>query len=280
MPLPPLKEVISEYGLSPRKGLGQNFLLDLNLTRRIARAANNDNSLEGMNFLEIGAGPGGLTRALFMEGASHLTTIERDARCIGALEEIGKYWQGRLTIVHGDALEEQNTITAKEPYHIIANLPYNISTPLLIGWLQNKKWPPPWQSMTLLFQQEVAKRILAETSSRAYGRISVQAQWRYTIKKCFDIDPRAFLPVPKITSSLLHFTPKIMVPKANEKWLYLLLEKAFGQRRKMLGTSLKGITPNAEKLIEEAGLDAKARPQDISPSGFCTLSLIFAKQLG
>jgi 16S rRNA (adenine1518-N6/adenine1519-N6)-dimethyltransferase len=276
--LPPLREVIARHGLSARKSLGQNFLLDLNLTRRIARAAG---PLEGATVLEVGPGPGGLTRALLMEGASKVIAVERDERTRPALAEIAAAWPGRLEVIEADALKvDWAAIAARThgPVKIAANLPYNIATPLLTGWLLQEPWPSWWQSLTLMFQKEVAQRITAEAGSDAYGRLSIISQWRSHATKLFDISPRAFTPPPKVTSSVVHITPLDAAPVPCQA---AVLEKvtaaAFGQRRKMLRSSLKALGGDTEALIGEAGLDPQTRAEQVDVSGFCRLANVYAR---
>jgi 16S rRNA (adenine1518-N6/adenine1519-N6)-dimethyltransferase len=274
-PLPPLRDVIAAYDLAAKKSLGQNFLLDLNLTRRIARAAG---PLEGSTIYEVGPGPGGLTRALLMEGAARVIAVERDARCLPALAEIAAAYPGRLEIVPADALKidetellrTQNIIGA---VRVAANLPYNVGTALLVKWLTADLWPPFWQSLTLMFQREVAERLVAEPGSKAYGRLSVLAQWRATPRILFDVDARAFTPPPKITSALIRLEP-LAVPVAPARLadLEAVTAAAFGQRRKMLRQSLKTLAPGAEALIRAAGLDPTERPERLSVLQFAALA--------
>ena len=273
--MPPLRDVIAAYDLAAKKSLGQNFLLDLNLTRRIARAAG---PLEGSTIYEVGPGPGGLTRALLMEGAARVIAVERDARCLPALAEIAAAYPGRLEIVPADALKidetellrTQNIIGA---VRVAANLPYNVGTALLVKWLTADLWPPFWQSLTLMFQREVAERLVAEPGSKAYGRLSVLAQWRATPRILFDVDARAFTPPPKITSALIRLEP-LAVPVAPARLadLEAVTAAAFGQRRKMLRQSLKTLAPGAEALIRAAGLDPTERPERLSVLQFAALA--------
>jgi len=272
--LPPLREVIAAHGLSARKSLGQNFLLDLNLTRRIARAAG---PLEGATVLEVGPGPGGLTRALLMEGADKVIAVERDDRTRPALAEIADAYPGRLEVIEADALKVDWAKIAAQagggPVKIAANLPYNIATPLLTGWLLTKPWPPYWSSLTLMFQKEVAQRITAAPGSDAYGRLSIISQWRSLAVKMFDISPQAFTPPPKVTSSVVHITP---LPQAIHPCEAQVLEKvtaaAFGQRRKMLRSSLKQLGGDAEAIIRAAGLEPETRAEQVDVAGFCRLA--------
>jgi 16S rRNA (adenine1518-N6/adenine1519-N6)-dimethyltransferase len=271
--LPPLREVIAQHGLSARKSLGQNFLLDLNLTRRIARAAG---PLEGATVLEVGPGPGGLTRALLMEGAGKVIAVERDDRTRPALAAIAAAYPGRLEVVEADALNVNWADIAAQvegPVKIAANLPYNIATPLLTGWLLAEPWPPYWSSLTLMFQKEVAQRITASPGSDAYGRLSIISQWRSQALKLFDISPRAFTPPPKVTSSVVHITP---LPEPVHRCQAQVLEKvtaaAFGQRRKMLRSSLKALGGDTEEMIAAAGLKSEMRAEQVDVAGFCRLA--------
>ena len=272
--LPPLRQVINACGLRARKSLGQNFLLDLNLTRRIARSAG---PLEGYTVLEVGPGPGGLTRALFMEGASKVVCIERDSRCLPALEDISETYPHRLKIVEDDALTvELRDLDLAGPIKIVANLPYNIATPLLIGWLKTD-WPPIYSSMTLMFQKEVAERLTARPGSKAYGRLSIMAQWRCEVARQFDVAPKAFLPVPKVTSSIVQFVPLLTGDRDCDVLdLERVTAAAFGQRRKMLRSSLKSLPVCTETLLAAAGLAPTTRPEDVDVDGFCRLADEFA----
>ena len=274
-PLPPLREVIAAHGLAAKKSLGQNFLLDLNLTRRIARAAG---PLEGTTIYEIGPGPGGLTRALLMEGAKRVIAVERDERCIPALRDIGTAYPRRLDIVSADALSLDERQRLKElnvsgPVRVAANLPYNVGTTLLVKWLTSETWPPFWQSLTLMFQREVAERLVAKPSTKAYGRLSVLTQWRARAKILFDVSPRAFTPPPKITSSVVRIEP-LTEPVAAARLgdLEKVTAAAFGYRRKMLRQSLKSLTPDAEALVRAAGLDPTARGETLSVTDFAALA--------
>lgn len=269
--LPRLSEVIERYGLSARKSLGQNFLLDLNLTRRIARTAG---SLEGFTIIEVGPGPGGLTRALLMEGADKVVAIERDERALPALAEISAAWPGKLTVIHGDALSaDWQTIAGQRPVKIVANLPYNIATPLLTGWLTKHSWPPFWSSLTLMFQKEVAHRICAGVGDNAYGRLSIISQWRSDAVKMFDVSPQAFTPPPKVTSSIVHITPRAEpMVDCDVAVLEKVTAAAFGQRRKMLRSSLKIMGGDSAALITQAGLEPTMRAEEVDVAGFCRLA--------
>ena len=273
--LPPLREVIAAHGLQAKRSLGQNFLLDLNLTRRIARAAG---PLDGVTVYEVGPGPGGLTRALLSEGAARVIAIERDVRCLPALAEIAAAYPGRLTVVSGDALEIDEVGLLRDhgaegPVRIAANLPYNIGTALLVKWLTAKNWPPFWSSLTLMFQREVAERIVARPDTDAYGRLSVLTQWRTKPKILFDVSRSAFVPPPKITSSIVRLEPlDEPVAPALLADLERVTVAAFGQRRKMLRQSLKSLAPDAEALVRGAGLDPTARPEQLSVADFAALA--------
>jgi len=268
--LPPLREVIARHGLQARKSLGQNFLFDLNLTRRIARAAA---PLEGFTIVEIGPGPGGLTRALLLEGAGHVVAIERDDRALAALEEIAVAYPGRITIVAGDAMAMHWSDLVQGPAKIVANLPYNIATPLLTGWLTQGAWPPWYQSLTLMFQKEVAERIAAKPGGKDYGRLSVLCQWRCEVRNLFDVNRSAFTPPPKVTSSIVQLVPRqAMEPACGVAALECVTAAAFGQRRKMLRASLKTLVPDPETLLASAGLDPEARAEQIPVAGFARLA--------
>ncbi|QHQ34922.1 16S rRNA (adenine(1518)-N(6)/adenine(1519)-N(6))-dimethyltransferase RsmA [Algicella marina] len=270
--LPPLREVIAEHGLSARKSLGQNFLLDLNLTRKIARRVGD---LSGCDVLEIGPGPGGLTRALLMEGARHVVAIERDARCIPALQQIAAAYPGRLTVLEGDALEIDPLPHLNGPVRIAANLPYNIGTELLIRWLTPEAWPPFWQSLTLMFQREVADRIVAQAGSKAYGRLSLLAHWRTEPRLAFELPPQAFTPPPKVTSAVVHLEA-LSAPRypADRAALESVVAKAFGQRRKMLRAALKGHFADPEAALISAEIAPTARAEEIGLEAFCRLSAV------
>jgi 16S rRNA (adenine1518-N6/adenine1519-N6)-dimethyltransferase len=273
-PLPPLREVIARHGLSARKSLGQNFLLDLNLTRRIARAAA---PLAGHTIVEVGPGPGGLTRALLMEGAERVVAVERDARVLPALAEIAAAFPGRLEVVEADALTvDWRELVGDRPAKVVANLPYNVATPLLLGWLTTEPWPPWYRSLTLMFQSEVADRITAPPGSKVYGRLSVIAQARARARALFDIDRRAFTPPPKITSTLVDIVPLDVPPVPCP---IAVLEKvtasAFGQRRKMLRASLKTLLADPEPLLARAGIIPTARAEELTVAQFCRLAQLY-----
>jgi 16S rRNA (adenine1518-N6/adenine1519-N6)-dimethyltransferase len=272
--LPPLREVIAAHGLKAKRSLGQNFLFDLNLTRKIARAAG---AAGGGTFYEVGPGPGGLTRALLCEGADRVVAVERDARCLPALAQIAAAYPGRLEIVVADALAVDEAALLGGPARIAANLPYNIGTALLVRWLTAPQWPPFWPSLTLMFQREVAERIVAGPDTEHYGRLSVLAQWRTAPKILFDVSRSAFVPPPKITSSIVRLEPlaQPVAPCALGD-LERVTGAAFGQRRKMLRQSLKALRPDAENLIRDAGLEPTARPEQLSVAQFAALARAFA----
>jgi len=268
--LPPLREVIRRHGLSAKKTLGQNFLLDLNLTARIARAAE---PLDGATVIEVGPGPGGLTRALLALGASRVIAIERDQRAVAALEEIAARYPDRLEIVAGDALEfDYSAHLGGTRAKIIANLPYNIATALLINWLTVEPWPPWYDRLVLMFQREVAERIVAAPGSKSYGRLSILAGWRTQPKILFDIHPSAFVPPPKVTSSVVEFVPRATPLACDRRMLERVTEAAFGQRRKMLRQSLKTLGTDPLPLLAEAGIEPTARAEDIPVEGFVALA--------
>ncbi|HEX3756999.1 MAG TPA: 16S rRNA (adenine(1518)-N(6)/adenine(1519)-N(6))-dimethyltransferase RsmA [Rhizomicrobium sp.] len=270
--LPPLRDVIAAHGLNAKKSLGQNFLLDLNLTRRIARAAG---AREGGVFYEVGPGPGGLTRALLAEGADNVIAVERDERALPALAEIAAAYPGRLEVISADALEMDEAALLPSGARIAANLPYNVGTALLIKWLTWEVWPPFWQSATLMFQREVAERLVAKPGSKHYGRLSVLTQWRCTAKIEFDVNRNAFVPPPSVTSSIVRLEPRRQpLAPAPLAALEHVTAAAFGQRRKMLRQSLKAI--GGETLIEAAGLDPTARPEDLSVADFAALARCIA----
>jgi len=270
--LPPLREVIARYDLAAKKSLGQNFLLDLNLTGRIARVAGD---LTTGSVIEIGPGPGGLTRALLMHGAREVIAIERDQRCLAALGEVAAAYPGRLTVIPGDALSVDVSKLGTQPRHIVANLPYNIATPLLIKWLGQGA---AVKSMTLMFQKEVVERLTAKPRSKDYGRLSVLTQWLSEPRRAFDVPPRAFTPPPKVTSSIVHIVPreKPAFP-ARQEDLERVTLAAFNQRRKMLRQSLRSLFGNAEQLLTELGIEPTARAEELSVEQFCLLARALAK---
>ena len=268
--LPPLREIISKYELSARKSLGQNFLLDLNLTAKIARQAGD---LSICDVLEIGPGPGGLTRGLLAEGARRVLAIEKDDRCIPALQEISEAYPNKLEVLLGDALEIDALAHLTPPIRVAANLPYNVGTELLVRWLTPKVWPPFWQSLTLMFQKEVAERIVATPGNKAYGRLAVLAQWRSDAKIVINLPPEAFSPPPKVSSAVVHLTA-LKEPRfeANAEVLSRVVAAAFNQRRKMLRASLKSVAPDIEDRLMAAGLKPTDRAEQISVEGFCALA--------
>ena len=273
--LPPLREVIRRFGLSARQALGQNFLLDLNLTRRIARAAA---PLDAVSVIEIGPGPGGLTRALLLEGARHVTAIERDQRCLGALAEIAAAFPGRLAVIEADALTARIPELAAAPRKIVANLPYNIATPLLIGWLGEIG---AYESLTLMFQKEVAQRLAAKPRTKAYGRLSVLEKWLCRIELLFDIPPSAFVPAPAVTSTVVRLTPRgDPLAPCRMDLLERVTAAAFGQRRKMLRQSLRALGGESGDLIAEAGVAPTARAEELSVEEFCALARAMARRAG
>jgi 16S rRNA (adenine1518-N6/adenine1519-N6)-dimethyltransferase len=268
--LPPLREVIRRHELGARKSLGQNFLLDLNLTGRIARAAG---PLAGVSVVEVGPGPGGLTRALLAGGAKRVIAVERDTRCIAALNEIAARYPGQLTIVEGDALDFDAAPHVRgAPARIVANLPYNVATPLLVRWLTAEPWPPWFDSLALMFQREVAERIVAPPGSKTYGRLSVLAGWRTEARILFDLSPSAFVPPPKVTSSLVRLVPRAAPLACDAEELQRVTAAAFGQRRKMLRQSLKSLGVDTLGLLSTAGLDPTARAEDIAVAAFVDLA--------
>lgn len=270
--LPPLREVIARYGLAARRSLGQHFLLDLNLTRRIARVAG---ELQRGTTIEVGPGPGGLTRALLELGAAKVIAIERDARCVEALGELAEAYPGRLDIFDGDALEIDAGQLGEAPRRIVANLPYNISTALLVRWLARIE---AFESLTLMFQREVAERLVARPRSKNYGRLSVLTQWLCEVKLCFNIQKQAFVPLPKIISTVVRLTPRPQpLAPARCKDLKAVTAAAFGQRRKMLRTSLKALGVDAGRLLASAGLNETARAEEIPVEGFCALAWGYRK---
>ena len=274
--LPPLRDVIRRHGLSAKKSLGQNFLLDLNLTARIARAAE---PLAGTTVLEIGPGPGGLTRALLSLGVKRVIAVERDVRAIAALDEIAARYPGRLTIIAGDALDfDPRAHVAQDRTRVVANLPYNIATALLVNWLTAEPWPPWYDMLVLMFQREVAERIVAKVGDDAYSRLSVLTAWRAEAKILFDVAPSAFVPPPKVTSSVVRLVPRVTPLACNAQALQRVTEAGFGQRRKMLRQSLKSLGVDTNALLAEAAIAPTARAEEIPVEGFVALARIFAGQ--
>ena len=276
--LPPLREVIRRHGLIARKSLGQNFLFDLNLAARIARAAG---ELSGVTVFEVGPGPGGLTRALLARGADRVIAVERDERAFAALEEIAAHYSGRLEIVAADALTfDVRSRIGHGPVRIVANLPYNIATAFLVAWVSVEPWPPWYDAAILMFQREVAERIVAEPGTKSYGRLSVLVQWRCEARILFDINPSAFVPPPKVTSSLVRVVPRAAPLACDRRGLEIVTAAAFGQRRKMLRQSLRSLGVDAPRLIAAAGLTPTARAEEIPVAGFVSLARALAATRG
>jgi 16S rRNA (adenine1518-N6/adenine1519-N6)-dimethyltransferase len=276
--LPPLRDVIRRHELQPKKSLGQNFLLDLNLTSRIARAGG---SLDGVTVIEVGAGPGGLTRALLAEGAEKVVAIERDRRCIAALEEVAAHYPGKLEIVEADALEfDPASLVRGKRARIVANLPYNIATPLLVNWLTLEPWPPFYDSLILMFQREVAQRITASADDDAYGRLGVLAGWRSAARILFDVNPSAFVPPPKVTSSVVQLVPHEKPLPCDAKVLSQVTAAAFGQRRKMLRQSLRTLGIDPLPLLAETEIEPTKRAEEIPVEDFVRLANAFAARMG
>ena len=273
--LPPLREVIATHELSARKSLGQNFLLDLNLTARIARVAGD---LSGADILEVGPGPGGLTRGLLAEGARKVLAVEKDTRCLPALSEIAQAYPGRLEVLEGDALELDALARLTPPIKIAANLPYNVGTELLTRWLTPPSWPPVWDSLTLMFQREVAERIVAQPGSKAYGRLAILSQWRCEAHIALSLPPEAFTPPPKVKSAVVHLRA-LPQPKfeADANVLSRIVAQAFNQRRKMLRAALKGAAPDIEDRLLAAGIKPTDRAETVSLEAFCALAREVAK---
>lgn len=270
--LPPLREVIAAHGLAARKQLGQNFLLDLNLTAKIARLAGD---LSGSDVLEVGPGPGGLTRGLLAEGARRVLAIEKDPRCLPALAEIAAAWPGRLEVLNADALEVDAAARLTPPIRIVSNLPYNVGTELLVGWLTG--WPPFWASLTLMFQKEVAERIVARPGSKAYGRLAILAQWRTDPRIMMHLPPEAFTPPPKVHSAVVHLVPRpAPLAEADAKVLFRVVAAAFNQRRKMLRASLRGLAPDIGDRLTAAGIAPTRRAEELSIEEFCALARVMA----
>lgn len=268
--LPPLREVIATHELSAKKALGQNFLLDLNLTAKIARQAGD---LSGTDVLEVGPGPGGLTRGLLVEGARKVLAVEKDARCLPALAEIAAVYPGRLEVIEGDALEVDALAHLTPPIAICANLPYNVGTELLVRWLTPPTWPPVWTSLTLMFQKEVAQRIVAKPGDKAYGRLAVLAQWRCDAHIAMHLPPEAFSPPPKVSSAVVHLRA-LPAPRfeADAKVLERVVAAGFNQRRKMLRASLKGLSPDIEDHLNAVGIAPTERAERVSLEAFCALA--------
>lgn len=268
--LPPLRDVIRDHDLVAKKQLGQNFLLDLNLTAKIARQAGD---LSACDVLEIGPGPGGLTRGLLVEGARRVLAIEKDPRCMPPLQEIADLYPGRLTLINGDALQVDPLAHLTAPIRVVANLPYNVGTELLVRWLTPAIWPPFWDSLTLMFQREVAERIVAKPRTEHYGRLALLAQWRCDARIVMTLPPEAFTPAPKVHSAVVHLT-RLEAPRypADGAVLARVTAMAFNQRRKMLRSSLKGMGPGIEDKMVAAGIDPTARAEEIGLEKFCALA--------
>jgi len=276
--LPPLREVIRRHGLAARRSLGQNFLLDLNLTARIARAAA---PLEGVTVVEVGPGPGGLTRALLALGAKRVIAVERDERCLPALHELSQHFGDRLTVVAGDAMKvDLSTHVQSGPVRVVANLPYNVATALLVAWLTVEPWPPWYDMLVLTFQREVALRIVAGRGTKSYGRLSVLAGWRTTAQILFDITPKAFVPAPQVTSSVVRLVPRAQPLPCDRRLLERVVEAAFGQRRKMLRQSLKSLGVDPLALLTPAQIDPTARAEDVPVEGFVAMARALAAATG
>jgi 16S rRNA (adenine1518-N6/adenine1519-N6)-dimethyltransferase len=275
--LPPLREVIRALGLSAKKSLGQNFLLDFNLTRRIARAAG---PLDGVTVVEVGPGPGGLTRALLLEGAAKVIAIEKDKRSLPALEAVASFYPGRLEIVAGDAKEiDYGSLPISPPARVVANLPYSVATPLLIAWLKTEPWPPWFDRLVLMFQREVADRIVAPPGSKDYGRLAVLTQWRTTPRILLSLAAAAFTPKPKVDSALVELVPKpAPEPPCGVSALEKVTAAAFGQRRKMLRSALRQIAPDSEALLQSLGIDPSARAEELGVAAFCRIANALAAE--
>ncbi|HML42962.1 MAG: 16S rRNA (adenine(1518)-N(6)/adenine(1519)-N(6))-dimethyltransferase RsmA [Hyphomicrobium zavarzinii] len=278
--LDPLREVIRRHELAAKKSLGQNFILDLNLTRRIARAGG---SVEGRTVVEVGPGPGGLTRGLLLEGAARVIAVERDSRCLPALAEISARYPGQLNVHEGDALEADWRALlggSAQKAVIAANLPYGAATSLLIGWLETEPWPPWWDRMVLMFQKEVAERIVAEPGTKDYGRLSVISQWRSEAHIALTLKPEAFTPPPKVSSAVVVFKPRPdPQPACSVKTLGKVTAAAFGQRRKMLRASLKTLVPNPEELLDAAGIAPDLRAERVPVRDFAKLALVYERSI-
>ena len=273
--LPPLRDIIANYGLDAKKSLGQNFLLDLNLTSKIARSAGD---ISSHDVLEVGPGPGGLTRGLLAAGARRVVALEKDPRCMPALAQVAAAYPGRLDVFNADALEFDMRGQLTGPVRVVANLPYNVGTELLVRWLTPKDWPPFWSSLTLMFQKEVAERIIAKPCTKAYGRLGILAQWKSTPSVVMELPPEAFTPPPKVHSAVVHLEalaePRFPAPAG---LLSSTVAMAFNQRRKMLRSSLKSAAPDIEAALQDAGLKPTARAEEISLEGFCALARRLAK---
>ncbi|MEM6760246.1 MAG: 16S rRNA (adenine(1518)-N(6)/adenine(1519)-N(6))-dimethyltransferase RsmA [Pseudomonadota bacterium] len=274
--LPPLREVIATHDLRAKKAMGQNFLLDLNLTAKIARQAGD---LRSTDVLEIGPGPGGLTRGLLSEGARRVLAVEKDARCLPALAQIADAYPGRLSVIEGDALQVDPLKHLTPPIRVVANLPYNVGTELLVRWLTPPLWPPFWQSLTLMFQREVAERIVAQPGTKAYGRLAVLAQWRAEARIVMSLPPDAFTPAPKVSSAVVHLSA-LPQPRfdADPQVLSRVVAAAFNQRRKMLRAALKGVAPDIEDRLRQAGIAPTDRAEQLPIAAFCALARAVAAE--
>ncbi len=271
-PLPPLRDVIAKHGLSASKALGQNFLFDEQLLDRIAAIPG---GLEGQHVYEVGPGPGGLTRALLRAGA-HVTAVERDQRCLPALAELAEAFPDRLRVIEGDAMRIDPTAEIGAPFHIVSNLPYNVGTALYTGWMSGAQWPPAWMSLTLMFQREVADRIIGIPGTSAFGRLSVLSQWRSAAKLAMPVHRSAFTPPPKVMSAVIHITPAVQPEGADIKTIESLTAAAFGQRRKMLRQSLKGVA-GAQEAMEAIGIDPERRAETVHIDEWVTLAITLRK---
>ena len=273
--LPPLRDVVAAHGLRPKRSMGQNFLLDLNLTARIARLSG---PLDGARVLEVGPGPGGLTRGLLAEGAGRVLAVEKDARCLPALAQIAERYPGRLDVVHGDAMALDADARFDGPWRVVANLPYNVGTELLVRWLTPPSWPPGWESLTLMFQREVAERIVAGPGDKAYGRLSVLAAWRTDAQIVMTLPPEAFTPPPKVHSAVVHLRG-LPAPRhaADPAVLERVVARGFGQRRKMLRAALKGLVPDLEDRLSAAGIAPTERAERVGLEQWCALARAVAE---
>ena len=274
--LPPIRDIIKSHGLTAKKSLGQNFLHDLNLTAKIANSAGN---LSNQNILEIGPGLGALTRAILANNVNSLLAVEKDIRCVNVLKYLETAYPQQLKVISCDAVTMDTDLIPILPIKIISNLPFNISTTLLTKWISIEPWPPWWSTMTLMFQKEVADRIIAPPNNKSYGRLSVAVGWRTKVTKLFDIDPKAFTPPPKVWSTVLHFEPKVQKKTINFKHLEKVTAAAFGQRRKMLRTSLKSLSVNTQKLLLDCGLDDTKRAENVSVDDYANLTSSYQNQL-
>ena len=274
--LPPIRDIIKSHGLTAKKSLGQNFLHDLNLTAKIANSAGD---LSNQNILEIGPGLGALTRAILANNVNSLLAVEKDIRCVNVLKYLETVYPQQLKVINCDAVTMDTDLIPNLPVKIISNLPFNISTALLTKWISIEPWPPWWSTMTLMFQREVADRIIAPPNNKSYGRLSVVVGWRTKVTKLFDIDPKAFTPPPKVWSTVLHFEPKVQKNTINFKNLEKVTAAAFGQRRKMLRTSLKSLSVNTQKLLLDCGLDDTKRAENVSVDDYVNLTSCYQNQL-